>query len=138
MPRRSVIVFVLLLTGTGAVRSASAQQPPLEAAGEWAWTTIVVRDGVRVSYVFYPAADQRGDGVVLRLDNRNTWPVAYRFVAVFRSGDGEVKRPVSGRIEARSIVTGDSSGLSFVPFSDGRSVSEIGLRGFEVERAEGS
>lgn len=116
------------------VAPAAGQDDSLQTAGEWAWKTITVEGGVRFSYVFYVEADGTDDGVVLRLDNRNRFPVRYRFTAVFRSGDRETERVVSGWIASRSIVTGASSGLYFIPFRDGSPVGEIGLRGITVER----
>ena len=133
MPRPIPIVLILLAAST----AASAQEPALETAGEWAWTTITIQDGVRVSYVFYPEADSARGGVVLRLDNRNAWPVTYGFTAVFRSDGEQAERDVAGRIEARSIVTGDEPGLFFTPFGRGIAVGEIGLRGLRVERVAG-
>ncbi len=43
---------------------------------------------------------------------------------------------VEGNPEAKEIETGESAGLSGMPFKDGRTIGEIGLRGFRIIRRE--
>lgn len=122
---------ILALTGLVALAGvANAQRP----AGDWAWRHVHTQDSVSVRYLFYSEADNVNNGVVLRLDNESSVPVSYRFTALFRSGDAQRERLVEGVVPARSILTGDDEGLFFIPFPDGREVTQIGLRGFRVRR----
>jgi hypothetical protein len=68
------------------------------------------------------------------LDNANSVEIHYRFVAIFKSGESRVEETVIGRLAARKTVTGDSDGLFFIPFPDGREVTQIGLRGLTISR----
>ena len=108
--------------------------PARETAGEWAWRFMHEQDSVVVRYIHYTEADNENSGIVLRLDNRSTRAIRYRFTALFLSGDDRAEQRVEGRLEAGGIVTGDADGLFFIPFPDGRPVTEVGLRGFRVER----
>ncbi len=108
---------------------------------DWAWKGLLQQDGLEFAYLFYSKADNTNNGIVLKLTNRNDYPVRYRFRVVFRTADlpdeeSEVEIPVSGKIEGRSIRTGENAGLFFVPFKDGSSISEVGLRGYHVDPLE--
>ena len=87
-----------------------------------------------IRYLFYSQADNVNNGVVLRLDNHGSQRISYRFVALFRSGEAQAERAVSGQLHPGESVTGDSDGLFFIPFADGRSVEQIGLRGLRIRR----
>ncbi|MBO6575432.1 MAG: hypothetical protein JJ896_08455 [Rhodothermales bacterium] len=127
---RPVIVLAgLLLLATPDPASAQRQ-----VAGEWAWRHVHEADSVRVRYILYSEADNYNNGVVLRLDNFGTADVTYRFVAIFRSGEDRAETLVEGSLEAGASITGDSDGLFFIPFEDGREVTQIGMRGFRVTR----
>ncbi len=119
----------LLLIG-GLSTSALAQTPP----GDWAWKSVVTQDSVAIRYLFYSHADNVNNGVVLRLDNRGSARIAFRFIALFRSGGAQAEREVSGQLGAGESVTGDSDGLFFIPFADGRSVEQIGVRGLRIRK----
>jgi hypothetical protein len=109
---------------------ALAQTPP----GEGAWKPVATEDSVAIRYLFYSQADNVNNGLVLRLDNRGSARIAYRFIALFRSGEAQAEREVSGLLKAGESVTGDSDGLFFIPFPDGRTVEQIGLRGLRIRR----
>jgi hypothetical protein len=131
--RRTVLSVVFLLT-----YAAIAALPPCAKAQEtdsdWAWNSILRHEGVEFLYIFYREADSRNNGVVLKLVNWNDYPVRYRFRIVFRSGEDERDQTVSGTIDARSMLTGEAAGLFFIPFRDGRTIGEIGLKGYRVDR----
>ncbi len=111
--------------------AASAQR----AAMDEAWKPMLVHEGVAFSYIFYSEADERHDGVVVRLVNRNGYAVRYRFTMVFRAetGDEHTER-AEGTLEPGEMKTGDAAGLFWIPFKDGRSIGEVGLRGWRVTR----
>ncbi|GIV59851.1 MAG: hypothetical protein KatS3mg043_0940 [Rhodothermaceae bacterium] len=127
--RRSFGGVMAFLAGF-AVAGPLLAQP--RTAGEWAWKPILMHEGVRFEYLFYPAADNFNNGVVVKLTNTNDHPVAYRFTIIFRAEGATHEEYVEGRLAAREIRTGDAAGLFWVPFRDGRSIGEVGLRGFRV------
>lgn len=114
-----------------------AQQP--DTARHWsddAWTPIIEEGGVAFSYIFYREANSYHNGVVVRLINRNDYPVRYAFTIIFRAGDGQEKvDQARGTLEAGAMKTGDASGLYWIPFRDERRIGEVGLRGIRIERA---
>lgn len=109
------------------------------AAQEEPWWTTVWRPlltyrGVEITYLFYTEKDNPYEGVVLRLHNRNDFPVACRFQVVFRAEDGsEEVAWVADTLRAGEMRTGGLSGLFWMPFRDGRSVAELGLRKIRIE-----
>ncbi|GIV58519.1 MAG: hypothetical protein KatS3mg042_1432 [Rhodothermaceae bacterium] len=112
-----------------AAGESLAQTP---TAGAWAWKPIVTQAGVRVDYLFYARADNYNNGVVIKLTNTNGYPVAFRFTIVFRAEGAEEEAYVEGRLAAYEVRTGDTAGLFWVPFKDGRSLREVGLRGLRI------
>lgn len=103
-----------------------------------AWRPIFEHEGVAFSYIFYREADSANNGVVVRLHNTNAHAVTYRFNIIFRDElDGEVVEEVRGQLDAHQQKTGSLDGLFWIPFLDGRSIHEVGLRGYKVERSEG-
>lgn len=119
-------ILLLLLCGT-----AHAQK---ERWSDEVWKPIVTHEGVAFSYIFYSEADNTNNGVVVRLDNRNGYPVRYRFRIVFRTWRGEEHvEPVTGTLRPGEMKTGDNDGLFWIPFVDGRSIGEVGLRGYAIE-----
>ncbi len=114
-----------------AVFALPAQAQP-RTAGEWAWKPILKHEGVEFSYIFYQRANSRHNGVVLKLVNTNDYAVAYRFKVVFRADDAQVVEQVTGTLKAKEIKTGDTAGLFWIPFTDGREIAQVGLRGYHV------
>lgn len=99
-----------------------------------AWTPIVEHQGVAFSYIFYREADNTNNGVVVRLHNENDYSVRYRFDIIFRTGHGdEHVEQVEGTLRAHQMKTGENDGLFWIPFADGRSIGEVGLRGYAIE-----
>lgn len=102
-----------------------------------AWRPIFEHDGVAFSYIFYREADSANNGVVVRLHNTNDHAVTYRFNIIFRDElDAEIVEEVRGELGAQQQKTGSLDGLFWIPFLDGRSIREVGLRGYKVERSE--
>ena len=122
-------ILFIVLVGM-AVVPAWGQQP---TGGEWAWKPIIKHEGVAIQYIFYREADGENNGVVVMLVNENDYAVGYRFKIIFRSdGGGEVVEPVSGDLGPKEARTGDADGLFWIPFPDGRAISEVGLRGYKI------
>jgi len=108
---------------------------PADTTKPWfdtAWTPIVETQGVRFGYIFYSKADTRNNGVVIRLQNQNDRPVRYAFTVVFRGPSGQATARAEGRLAPGEMKTGEKDGLFWIPFTDGRSVGEVGLRGIEI------
>jgi hypothetical protein len=121
--------------GAGAQDSTAAPDTSLGWQEE-AWTDIVTRKGLTLSYIFYEEADSRNDGIVVRLQNQNDHPIRYAFTILFRGPAGEAAAEARGRMDPHSMQTGDSAGLYWVPFTDERTIGEVGVRGLTVRRAE--
>jgi len=64
------------LTGLRAI----AQEEPWWTA---VWKPLLTYRGVEITYLFYAERDGSYEGVVLRLHNRNDFPVACRFQVAF-------------------------------------------------------
>jgi len=129
---KSLQVTLVLIALIVLVRSGSALAQ--ETSSDWAWTPIMKVEGVDFLYIFYREADTENNGVVLKLVNWNDYPIHYRFLVVFKSGKDEYEELVTGRIEAKTFVTGDELGLFFIPFKDGRSIGEIGLKAYRITK----
>ena len=100
-----------------------------------AWRPIFEHEGVSFSYIFYREADSANNGVVVRLHNTNRYAVRYQFKIIFRDEhEAEIVEEVLGEIAALQQKTGSLDGLFWIPFLDGRSIREVGLRGYKVER----
>lgn len=132
----------MLFIGLPASTAAQDAASPPDSVQTWhedAWTPIVEREGVGISYIFYPDADNENNGVVLRLRNHNNVGVRYAFTVIFRTPDDERSTFVEGQLDPGEMKTGDASGLFWVPFREGdHSIGEVGLRGLEITRLEGS
>ena len=129
-----VLCWIVYPLGAGAQDSTTV--PPDTSRGwqEDAWTDIVARKSVTVSYIFYQKADTQNDGIVLRLRNRNAHPVRYAFTILFRGPEGSTAAEAAGTVPADSIRVGDQAGLFWIPFEDGRTIGEVGLRGLSLTR----
>ena len=116
-------------------RAQDSTRTPADTTKPWfdtAWTPIVETQGVRFGYIFYSKADTRNNGVVIRLQNQNDRPVRYAFTVVFRGPSGQATARAEGRLAPGEMKTGEKDGLFWIPFTDGRSVGEVGLRGIEI------
>ena len=99
---------------------------------EEAWSPITRVAGVRFDYIFYSKADNYHNGVVLRLRNTNAHPVRLDFTVVFRTPNEEATAEWAGSLEPGESQTGENDGLFWIPFKDGQSIGEVGLRGIDV------
>jgi flagellar hook assembly protein FlgD len=133
--RWGCIVFLLVIGGQVVwAQDSVATADTARAWHDTAWTPIVVRNGVQIAYIFYSEADNANNGVVIRLRNQNEHPVRYAFTIIFRGPEGEASAQADGRLRAGEMKTGDDDGLFWIPFKDGRSIGEVGLREIEVRR----
>ena len=124
----------------GALQGSLGQptEAPRDSSGAWhedAWTPILKENGLQISYIYYPEADNEHDGVVLRLVNDLSVPLRYAFTLIFRAPEAETTVPVRGRLAPGQMKTGESAGLFWIPFKESdRTIGEIGLRGLDVDR----
>ncbi|MFB6247951.1 MAG: hypothetical protein ABEL97_05210 [Salinibacter sp.] len=134
----SLLAVWIALLGPGGPSPAWAQdstRAPADTTQPWyntAWTPIVEKEGVRFGYIFYSKADNYNNGVVIRLHNQNDRPVRYAFTVIFRGPSGEATSRAEGRLAPGEMKTGETDGLFWIPFTDGRAVGEVGLRGIEI------
>ncbi|WP_263788986.1 hypothetical protein [Salinibacter grassmerensis] len=132
-PIVGVLILTLVPVSVGWAQEERVPGDTSEAWHEDAWTPIIEQDGLQISYIYYPEADTRHDGVVLRLVNENEVPVRYGFTIIFRAPAADTTAPVRGRVGPDATKTGDDAGLFWVPFrGKDRSLGEIGLRGLSV------
>lgn len=134
-------VLLVLSLGTPSVYAQDSTRTPADTTEPWyetAWTPIVERNGVEIAYLFYAEADNENNGVVLRLRNRNEYPVRYAFTVIFRAPQAEATARAEGHLGPGEMKTGENDGLFWIPFEEtGHSVGEIGLRGIQVVRLPG-
>lgn len=125
--------LILMVTSTAF---AQGQVPTsTDFAGKWAWKPILKHEGVTFSYIFYSEADNENNGVVLMLQNANTCAVNYAFKVLLRSEDEELfVEEVKGQLNAQEAKTGSKDGLFWIPFTDGRAVAAVGLRGYKITK----
>lgn len=122
--------------GQQADSAASDTSRNMPAWHEEAWTEITTYQGVRFTYIFYSEADTQNNGVVIRLQNGNEFPVRYAFTVIFRTPHAERTAQARGHLEAGQMKTGEKDGLFWIPFKEeGQTIGEIGLRGIRVVRA---
>jgi hypothetical protein len=138
---RTAVLHIAVCFLMGAAAPVQAQEAPQvapDSTGHWydtAWTPIVEKEGVRFSYIFYGKADNHNNGVVIRLQNENDRPVRYAFTVIFRGPEGEASARAEGRLVPGEMKTGEKDGLFWIPFTDGRRVGEVGLRGIDIRPA---
>lgn len=131
------LAMFLLALGPLQVTLAQPTDPPPDSSEAWhedAWNPILQQDGLHISYLYYPDADNKHDGIVLRLANDAEEPLRYAFTLVFRAPEAETDVSVQGRLEPGEMRTGEEAGLFWIPFRDSdRNIGEIGLRGLEID-----
>jgi hypothetical protein len=134
--RATILLFLVVLSGRSvcAQDSTAASPDTTRSWQEAAWTPIVEREGLAISFIFYSEAENRNDGVVVRLRNENDYPVRYAFTIIFRGPEAEATAPVQGTLTPGEMQTGSDSGLFWVPFEDEQSIGEVGLRNLRVTR----
>ena len=97
------------------------------------WQLLINKQGVRVDFIFYSKGDNYNNGVVIKISNMNDYSVNFNFTLIFRSGTYEKPETVSGLLLPGEAKTGSEEGLFYIPFKDGRSISEIGISDFSVD-----
>jgi hypothetical protein len=96
---------------------------------------IVEKDGLGIYFLFYSEGNGIEDnGVVIYLKNENDYKIGYSFNLVFRTPESEREQEVRGILNALERRTGSNDGLYFIPFSDKRSISEVGVRKIRIEK----
>lgn len=125
--------------------STSPEATPSEAtspnASAWqddVWNEIAVVRGVQFAYLYYLEADTVNDGVVVRLHNRSRCIVIVDFDVIFRTASRERRERVveeQYRLTPGERKTGHNDGLFYIPFPDGDSIAEVGLRGVSVRQS---
>jgi hypothetical protein len=136
LDRWGLLAIILLSSGAETAQGQDSMVPPPDSTQlrrESAWTQIVQQEGIQFSYILYGEADTENNGLVLRLRNRNDYAVRYDFTVIFRGAGGEERAQAEGALEAGEMKTGEKDGLFWIPFENGRSIGEVGLRGIEVE-----
>ncbi len=96
------------------------------------WKTLYNQKGFEVSFIFYSNADNYHDGIVIKIHNKNTYSIDYNFELIFRSDSVDKKTTVEGSLNPGETLTGSNSHLFWVPFKDGKTISEVGIRGCRV------
>ena len=128
---------------TAAVDSAAADTAPTSPARfdstggtswrEDAWNRITSARGVEFAYLFYSKADNRNNGVVIRLRNQNEYPILYDFTVIFRTPTREATAEARGVLRAGQMKTGEKDGLFWIPFQNvDETIGEVGLRGIRI------
>ncbi len=91
--------------------------------------------GLIVSFIFYSDGDgDENNGVVIYLENKNDYNISFKFTLIFRAGAMDRVKTIDGRMIPRERRTGSNDGLYFIPFEDGRSLSEVGIKNCNVSR----
>ena len=91
--------------------------------------------GLIVSFIFYSEGDgDENNGVVIYLENKNDYNILYKFTLIFRAGTIDRVRTINGTMIPRERRTGSNDELYFIPFEDGRSLSEVGIKNCKVKR----
>ena len=93
------------------------------------------REGFVVSFIFYSEGDgDENNGVVIYLENKNDYNISFQFTLIFRAGAIDGVRTINGTMISGEKRTGSNDGLYFIPFEDGRSLSEVGIKNCKVRR----
>ncbi len=91
--------------------------------------------GLIVSFIFYSEGDgEKNNGVVIYLENKNDYNISFQFTLIFCSGAIDRVKTVDGTMILGEKRTGSNDGLYFIPFEDGRSLSEVGIKSCKIRR----
>ena len=107
-------------------------------SGEEAWKPLLEHEGLQFLYIYYSKANTKDDGVVIMLQNLNEYCIRYRFTIIFESQEGSASADAEGTLAPMEMRTGETDGLYWIPFDDGRYIGAIGLRNYAVDRIDGS
>ena len=93
------------------------------------------QEGFVVSFIFYSDGDgDENNGVVIYLENMNNYNISFQFTLIFRAGTVDRMKAIDGTMFSGEKRTGSHDKLYFIPFEDGRSLSEVGIRNCKVRR----
>ena len=124
--RLKIKVIIILVLIAGGISQASGQMKK-----------IVEKDGLGIYFLFYSEGNGiEHNGVVIYLKNENQYPINYSFILIFRADQAEKEQEVNGKLKAGERKTGSNEGLYFIPFSDKRSIYEVGVKKIRVEQFE--
>ena len=88
-----------------------------------------------ISFIFYSEGDgDANNGVVIYLENKNDHNISFQFTLIFRAGVNDRVRAIDGTMIPLEKRTGSNDGLYYIPFEDGRSLSEVGIKSCKVKR----
>ena len=122
--RYQIIILFLL---SGFISGLSSQEGPMKK--------IVEKEGLGIYFLFYSEGNGiEHNGVVIYLKNENNYPVTYSFVLIFRAEQTEKQQEVKGILKVGERKTGSNEGLYFIPFTDKRSISEVGVTKIRVTK----
>ena len=93
------------------------------------------QNGLLVQFVFYSEGNGvYNNGVVIFLTNKNEFAIAYSFSLIFRATTIDKTERVRGYLIAGEKKVGSNEGLYFIPFEDGKSITEVGINSCKVEK----
>lgn len=98
------------------------------------WAALADKNGLFVEFLFYSEADNTNNGVVVKLENKNSYSVEYDFDLIFRTENEDKTQNVSGLLLANQVKTGSNDSLFWVPFKNGKFIGEVGLTNLEVDK----
>ncbi|MBU1101572.1 MAG: hypothetical protein KKA84_14320 [Bacteroidetes bacterium] len=101
-------------------------------SGKFGWRKLADKEGLYIEFLFYSEADNTNNGVVVKLENKNDHSVEYDFDLIFRAEDEEKTQNVKGLLLPKQILTGSNEGLFWVPFKNGKFISEVGLKNLKA------
>lgn len=96
------------------------------------WKKLYDKDGFNVSFIFYGKADCSNNGIVVKIKNSGGERVFYSFKLIMRAEDKEADSNLAGWMDDGEVLTGSDNGLLFIPFKDGTSIKEVGIKNVKV------
>ncbi len=96
------------------------------------WTVLAEKEGLNISFIFYSEADNYNNGVVLKLHNKNDKDIFYEFDLIFRSENFDKTEHIEGIIMKNQIKAGSNDNLFWIPFEDGKLISEVGITSIRI------
>ncbi len=93
--------------------------------------------GLEISFIFYSEGDGiENNGVVIFLENKNEFSIKYKFKLIFRADTLDHSENVEGFLKPGKKITGSTAGLFWIPFKDKRTITQVGIQGLKVNKAE--
>ena len=99
---------------------------------DYPWQRLFADENIAFKFIFYSKADNYNNGVVMKIENKLGEEIEFSFRLIFRSLEEEKSQNVSGRLKPHEIITGSSRGMFFIPFADGKSISELGITDIKI------